>query len=264
MAEEFATFINSAPEQALLVFDFDGTLSEIVPNPPDARIVEASAEAIDRLAARGVRVAVISGRPATTLLELSGARGRPGFSRAIIFGHYGAERVDLETGIESFPAPPEGVGQARDALAPIAKRYPGAHLEDKGLAVALHLRQSENPAEAFKEVESEVREIAQNAGLDVEPGRYVWELRAADADKGQALTTLLDELRPEAVMFAGDDLGDLPAFRALQESSIPAVKCAVVSASSEALELHDLADVLCEGPRGVASWLWHLANKVED
>ncbi len=263
-AEEFQTFLEMNPGQTLLVFDFDGTLSEIVPNPPDARIVEASADAIDRLAARGVRVGVISGRPAATLLELSGARTRAGLGRAIIFGHYGAERLDLETGTESFPTPPKGVSQAKVALASIAQRYSGAYLEDKGLAVALHLRQSPNPAEAFEEVESEVRSIAREAGLDVEPGRYVWELRAADSDKGQALTALIDELAPKAVMFAGDDLGDVPAFTALAESHIPEVKCAVVSASPEAPEVRDFADVLCAGPSGVASWLWHLANLAED
>ena len=261
--QQFAALLAAQPDQALLVFDFDGTLSEIVPNPPDARIVQASADAIARLAGVGVRVAIISGRPVATLLELSGAKNRPGFERAIIFGHYGAEKLDLETGIESFPEPPVGVAEVKQSLRPIANRYPGAHLEDKGLAVALHLRQTENPEQAFKEVEGEVRQIAAQAGLVVEPGRYVWELRAASVDKGQALEQLLDELQPAAVVFAGDDLGDLPAFRVLKEHAGPQVKCSVVSASAESPDLLPLADVLCDGPKGVAAWLLSLADLVD-
>ena len=262
--QDFSELLGAQPDRSLLVFDFDGTLSEIVPNPPDARIVDESADAIARLAAAGVRVAIISGRPVATLLELAGAKDRSGFERAIVFGHYGAEKLDLETGIESSPEPPVGVAQAKESLRPIADRYPGAHLEDKGLAVALHLRQSENPDQAFLEVEEEVREIAAQADLVVEPGRYVWELRAVSTDKGQALQQLLDELQPVAVAFAGDDLGDLPAFRVLKASAGPKVKCSVVSASAEAPDLLPLADVVCDGPKGIAAWLESLADLAED
>ena len=261
--QQFAALLAAQPDQALLVFDFDGTLSEIVPNPPDARIVQASADAIARLAGVGVRVAIISGRPVATLLELSGAKDRSGFERAIVFGHYGAEKLDLETGIESSPEPPVGVAQAKESLRPIADRYPGAHLEDKGLAVALHLRQTTHPEQAFKEVEGEVRQVAAQTGLVVEPGRYVWELRAASIDKGQALQQLLDDLEPTAVAFAGDDLGDLPAFRVLKEHTGPQLKCSVVSASPETPGLLPLADVLCDGPKGVAAWLLSLADLVD-
>ena len=40
-------------------------------------------------------------------------------------------------------------------------------------------------------------------------------MRARGIDKGTALTALVDERDPVAVLFAGDDAGDLPAFAAV-------------------------------------------------
>ena len=61
-------------------------------------------------------------------------------------------------------------------------------------------------------MEQPLRELAAEAGLAAEPGRYVIELRPAGMDKGQALRSLVDEAGARSVVFTGDDLGDLPAF----------------------------------------------------
>ena len=64
-------------------------------------------------------------------------------------------------------------------------------------------------------------------------------------DKGTALTGLVTERAAEAVLFCGDDLGDLPAFaavRALRADGIPG--CAVVSASAESPQVAEAADLV--------------------
>ncbi|WRS30641.1 trehalose-phosphatase [Actinomycetaceae bacterium MB13-C1-2] len=262
---EFEGEVATNPTGSLLVFDFDGTLSRIVPCAADARLVQESADALSQLDRAGVHIALVSGRAVETLLILSDAENQPGLANATVFGHYGAERLDVATGHYSAPPPTAAVAAAKHELARVVEQFPGATFEDKGLSVAAHFRNSVNPDKDRADSEPQIRAIAERHGLILEPGRLVWELRGPTVNKGDALKTLVDERHPSSVMFAGDDLGDITAFEALQQihSSVNApATCAVVSASPEAPELKRYADILCDGPDGVANWLTHLATVV--
>lgn len=249
------------PRKTLLAFDFDGTLAPIVPRAQDARMLPAARDALARLTMHGLAVAIISGRPVRTLLELMGEEGRAALGGATLFGHYGAERVDAATGRYAGPDPDPGVALARAELEQLADRFPGSVVEDKGLSVAIHFRRAQAPDTAFASAGDAVREIAAGLGLTVEPGRLVWELRGPSVTKGDALRALVRELEPVNVAFAGDDLGDLPAFTALKATDA-ANACAVVSGSPEVPQLQSRADVLCQGPAGVAQWLGHLNQEI--
>jgi trehalose 6-phosphate phosphatase len=83
-------------------------------------------------------------------------------------------------------------------------------------------------------------------------------------DKGTAITALAAERDPAAVLFAGDDLGDIPAFeavRALRATGRAGV--AVCSASGEVTALADHADLVAEGPAGITALLVRLADAVQ-
>ncbi len=89
------------------------------------------------------------------------------------------------------------------------------------------------------------------------------ELRPDGADKGIALTELADQRQPSAVLFCGDDLGDLPAFAALRRmrrSGLPGI--GVCSGSAEVTELAEQADLIVDGPEGVAGLLGALATVI--
>jgi trehalose 6-phosphate phosphatase len=63
------------------------------------------------------------------------------------------------------------------------------------------------------------------------------------------------------VIFAGDDLGDLPAFRAalaLREEGMSALL--VCSASHEEDALAEISDVVVDGPAGIAGWLTDMVD----
>lgn len=271
----FAQVVAASPTKTLLAFDFDGTLAHIVQRPQDARMVEASADALETLANAGIQIAIISGRPVDTIVELADAHNRPGLKNAMIFGQYGAEHLNMATGTRHIPQPPEGITQARAELEAAIASHPGAHVEDKGLAIAAHVRETANPDEVFLQIEDDARNIASAHNLTVEPGRYVWELRGATVTKGDALAALIEEVQPEVVAFAGDDLGDLAAFAVLEDlraaanmpgegatTAPPPATCIVISGSAEAPQLQDLADILCDGPDGVAKWLRAIAAQV--
>lgn len=97
----------------------------------------------------------------------------------------------------------------------------------------------------------------------MEPGRLVLELRPPGMDKGVALLEYVREIGASAVLYAGDDLGDLPAFAAvdkLRSDGVPGLL--VCSGSDEVTELRERADVVVDGPEGVVRLLRALADRI--
>jgi trehalose 6-phosphate phosphatase len=97
----------------------------------------------------------------------------------------------------------------------------------------------------------------------VEPGRHVLELRPPGFDKGAALLGLAESVTPSAVVFVGDDLGDLPAFDAvatLGSRGVPGLR--ICSGSTEAPALAGRTDLVVEGPAGVHAWIEALLRAV--
>ena len=120
-----------------------------------------------------------------------------------------------------------------------------------------------DPVVALAALRGPLAGLAAETGLAVEPGRLVIELRPPGMDKGAALTALVAERGAGAVLFAGDDLGDLAAFaavRALRDGGHPGVT--VCSASGEVSELAAEADLVVDGPGGVAALLGWLARSL--
>jgi trehalose-phosphatase len=153
------------------------------------------------------------------------------------------------------PEPLPGVEVLRREL-PALLAAEGAELEDKGLALVVHTRPSPDPAGALERLRGPLSERAEAAGLEVHPGRLVLELRPPGYDKRGALLSLC-EPRPSAVLFAGDDLGDLPAFDAVDELRAQGVAGVLVcSASDEGPPaLRERADLVVDGPAGVVALL---------
>jgi len=247
-----------APSRALIALDFDGTLSPIVDDPAAARAHPDALRALRRLAPLAGTVAVITGRAAPAAVELGGLDQVPGL---IVLGQYGRQRWEAGT-LTSPPVPP-GVETAREQLPGVlaaAGSPAGVWTEDKGDALAVHTRRAAAPQQAMDRLRGPLGDLADQTGLAVEPGRMVIELRPPGSDKGQTLRTLARARSSAAVMYCGDDLGDVPAFRAVAElrgEGIPGL--AVCSGSTEVTSLAELSDLVVDGPGGVVELLDALA-----
>jgi trehalose 6-phosphate phosphatase len=251
------------PSGTLLALDFDGTLAHVVDDP---ELAFAHTHAVDALARLGTslgRIAVITGRPVRQAIELGGFAGRPGLERMLVCGQYGAERWDAETGEVEVPEAPPAVRELV-ALLPawLAERGAGeVRLEDKGLAVVLHTRGL--AAGLIDDLAEPLAALAAERGLNVEPGRQVLELRAPGHDKGQVLQEVADAMAARQVVFAGDDLGDLPAYDAVDHMRANGrVGLLICSASPEQDALVERADIVLNGPDAVAAWLGGLADEL--
>lgn len=258
--------ILARPGRAVLAFDFDGTLAPIVPDPEQARAHPDAVPALAVLAPKVASVAVVTGRPAGVAVRHGGFAGVPGLEHLVVLGHYGAERWDAVTGTVTAPPPHPGVAAVRAELPGVLDRagaWQGTWIEEKGRAVAVHTRRASDPRAAFDALREPLTDLATRHGLVVEPGRMVLELRPPGMDKGVALREYVREIGAESVAYAGDDLGDLPAFAAVDKFRSEGVPGLLVcSGSNEVAELADRADLVVDGPAGVVRLLASLATQL--
>ncbi|MFI9171820.1 trehalose-phosphatase [Streptomyces lincolnensis] len=258
--------ILARPERAVIALDFDGTLAPIVADPEQARAHPEAVPALAALAPKVAAVAVVTGRPAGVAVRHGGFAGVAGLEHLVVLGHYGAERWDAVTGTVNAPAPHPGVAAARAELPGFLDgigAWQGTWIEEKGRAVAVHTRRASDPQAAFEALRAPLTDLAGRHGLIVEPGRMVLELRPPGMDKGVALSEYAREISAESVLYAGDDLGDLPAFGAvdkLRSDGTPGLL--VCSGSDEVTELRERADLVVDGPAGVVHLLRALADRI--
>ena len=257
-------------DRLVVGLDFDGTLAPIVEDP-DQAVIHPDARAVLLALTELVQaVAVVTGRPARQVLTLGrleelgdriGARG----GGLYVLGQYGNERWSRHERRVLSPEPPSGLAALAGELPDILARHDAAEawVEDKGLAVAVHTRRMSDPQSAFDRLLAPVTEAARSHDLSVEPGRMVIEVRARGMDKGAAMRALADELDAGGLVFVGDDLGDLAAFRAvarLRSQTTPGLL--VCSGSVEQSALVELADVVVDGPDGVLAFLRELVADI--
>ena len=257
--------IVAQPGAAAIVTDFDGVLSPLTADPAMSRAEEGALDALARLSRSVRQVALLTGRPALVVTELSGVSGYPGLERLVVLGHYGLERYDAATGTVTSDDVPPGVAAARDRLPQLladAGRA-DAHVEDKGSSLAVHTRRMADPEQALADLREPLTRFADQLGLRLEPGNLVLELRPPGIDKGVALRRLMESTGVRAVFYAGDDLGDLTAFDAVDELRADGLAGVLLAArSSGATALIDRADIVVDDPAGVVTVLTALADAI--
>ena len=248
MNEMFDAF-RAAPERAGIFTDFDGTLSRIVHVPSAARPVGGAREVLSRLAARFAVVSVVSGRSAGDLLEWLG-------SGLEIWGVHGAETVADGRVVLSERAKPyeelmrRVLEEARGRTAALE----GVLVEDKTVMVGLHFRAAPNIERARASLDAIADDLVEEFGLRRAGGRLAFELRPPENfTKEEVVLMRARQESLSAVLFAGDDRVDIPAFQALDvlaSEGVTTVRIAVDSAEAPP-ELIERADVVVPGPESV-------------
>jgi trehalose 6-phosphate phosphatase len=244
------------PAATAILTDFDGTLAPIITDPAAVQPLPGVGAILNWLSDRFGMVAVVSGRPVSFLAD----RLRPA-ARLRLVGLYGLERSEGPGQVVSAPGAEAWRQVVAGSVARLESGSPvGVSVEAKGLTVTVHWRR--NPARAETAVALAEAEAAAT-GLEAHRGRMSIELRPPLAiDKGSVAADLIEGYA--AAGFLGDDLGDLPAFAALDRASDNrgsfTVKVAAVDDESSP-EMAAAADVVVGGPRGALAVLVWLADR---
>jgi trehalose 6-phosphate phosphatase len=252
------------PARSLVALDIDGTLSPLVADPAAARLAAGALPVLTALADRVGGLAVITGREVRFPVETLGLSGVPGLS---VLGQYGLQRWSAADGYTS-PEPAPGLAVVRAALPELLAGAPeGVTVEDKGLALVVHTRRAPDPQAALDALRGPLVALAAEQGLDADLGRYGVELRPGGTDKGHALAGLIEQHRPAAVLFAGDDRGDLPAVAVLRERrehGVPGLFVHPETAGEPVPEVREQADLVVDGPAGTVAFLAALVAALGD
>jgi len=246
--------IAAAASKSAILADFDGTLSDVVADPAEARPLPGAADVLARLAGRYGRAALISGRPVEFLAgRFEGGSPPPGL---LLSGSYGLESI-----VDGEVVTHHGAGVWRpvvDRVADEADRDSAAAIvERKGLSLTLHYRTAPERADA---VIAWAAAAAGRHGLEMRPAKQSVELHPpVHVDKGD----VVDELSAgmSGIVYLGDDVGDLPAFAALDRlagAGVHTVKVVVVAAET-APQVRQVADLVVDGPAGALALLGALA-----
>ena len=233
--------------RAGVFLDVDGTLAPIVARPELARILPEIGPTLARLAGRLEVVAVISGRPSEQVRELVDVDG------VVVVGTHGLE--------DEPPMRPEILKEIEAAAAAV-----GARVERKGAAAAVHFRALEDPEAAEAASTAPLTAIAAARDLEIVPGKRILELTPAGRPrKGGAVERIARERGLEAVLFAGDDVGDLDAFAAVARLRANGLwTCGVAARGDDTPpDVVAAADVVVNGPLGMAALLASIADELE-
>jgi alpha,alpha-trehalase len=213
--------LNQLSERIPAIFlDYDGTLTPIVEDPAKATLPDKTRRVIKRLAEH-YSVAIISGRDLRDVQNMVGIggiayAGSHGFDIVGPGGHY----RDQKMGEPFLPM----LERAEEELHKALRDIPGAKVERKRFAIAVHYRQVESTnintlEQRFDTVLSHYPELRKSTG------KKVIELRPnIEWDKGKALFYILKALYVDSdwviPIYIGDDITDEDAFQAISNRGI--------------------------------------------
>lgn len=234
---ELHAFIDSA---TLFVFDLDGTLAPIVPDPAGISIPEEVRQRLIQLNDMAP-VAVITGR------SRADAMTHLGFTPRFLVGNHGAEGLPGEE-----TAGQDYAGLCREWQRQLELLLPdmparGISLEAKGESVALHYRQATDPVKAQDSI------LAAIACLTPLPrvvsGIFVENIAPQNAPhKGAALEVIMAHLGCGRAIFVGDDVTDEDVFH-LRNPAILGIRVGIDQESSAGYYLqgqHEMVRLLRE------------------
>ncbi len=191
-------------------FDVDGTLATIQERPEAVSIPQATRDALQSLAQLSDgALALVSGRPVTQLDALVAPLHLP------LAGVHGAERRDASGERHQQTLPEEVASELAVTLQQALAKWPGTHLENKGMAFALHYRQAPQYEKQVLQLAAELAERFPQ--LVQQPGKCVVELKPQGTNKGAAIRAFMQEapFAGRTPVFIGDDLTDEAGFAAV-------------------------------------------------
>jgi trehalose 6-phosphate phosphatase len=220
----------------LCSFDFDGTLAPIVDRPEK---VELPYEVQQKLFALScyAPIAVITGRAVKDIQKYMG------FSPDFIIGNHGLEGLpDWQSNAEQYQSTCiKWRQQLHAVLENPALSAHGIWIEDKCYSLSIHYR----PAREHGDIASRLRKLFSE--LDPAPrvieGKNVFNLLPKNAaDKGVALSKLMDTYDFHSAIYVGDDVTDEDVFR-LHRPDILTVRIEHAADSSAEFFLRQRQDV---------------------
>ena len=247
-----------------LFTDIDGTISQVARVPSEAVVAESPRASLRAIGSSIAIVGVITGRGAQD------AAGMLGLDGTVVIGNHGYERLQrgermIHPSALGSRASVAACSNAISAIVEATQRLNGVIVENKDLSASVHYRLVEDQGRTVELLIQLIAAIAELHELNVTGGKFVVEIRPkAVVNKGTAIYDIAAELGLAGVVYLGDDVTDVDAFkslRTLSASGIATLSVGVVSLETHASVL-DSADVLVDGVDGTVTLLAGVAKRL--
>ncbi len=218
---ELTPFLQTVAQaaHAALLLDYDGTLAPFKAQRDQAYPYPGVTLLLQEIVRNGrTQVVVISGRDADEVLPLLNIHPHPE-----VWGVHGLQRLKTDGSMEMPRLDERTLNGLSDADRWLGYQQLRHTAEFKGGSIAVHWRGLlESEAERVRaRVLLGWRPIADYSGLDLLEFDGGLEVRAFEADKGDAVRAFLGEISPGTpVAYLGDDNTDESAFQAMQDRGI--------------------------------------------
>ena len=230
------------PEPSLnwaLFLDFDGCIVDIAPTPEAVDVPECLPSLLVALReALGGAVAIVSGRP---IEQIDGFLGT---SVPAVAGLHGLERRTADGEIVRPPSPRIDLHVIRAQLEEFAAKHPGVFVEDKKYTLGLHYRLAPSLRDDCRDVLSAALKDTPQ-GWQVVEGKFVFEIRPCEYDKGTAVEAFMGEapFRGRTPVFCGDDVTDEDGFEVVNARGGVSIRVGEGSATRAAVQVDTVGEL---------------------
>jgi trehalose 6-phosphate phosphatase len=242
-----------------LITDLDGTISPLAQTPAEATVSPACRRHLEAIAARVALVAVATGRTVEEARRILGLEG------VVYVGLHGFSMVMPSVWSEASAA--AFTALARSILDELQRTIclPGIVFEDKGPLLAVHYRQAADPAAARQAILDAIGAAPMGRRFARHEGKMMVELRppVPAVHKGTVVRQLAAQHGLRSVLYLGDDVTDVDAFRALRDATGLRGTSVVVASRETAPEVLAAADYRVEGVAGVEGLLAEIASALK-
>lgn len=201
--------------ETAVITDIDGTISDIAPTPAEAVVKPSMRDELVKLMNKFRLVAVISGRSVLNAKNMVGVEG------LLYVGNHGLESLKdgkklMVPGAAEYLILMKEIGnELKKGKLP---KINGLRFEDKGVCLSIHYRGCKNPEDVRKTILETVHDLPQGEKLKVSEGRMLVECKPLIGyDKGVILENIIERHQLEKVIYLGDDITDLDAFKTLKK-----------------------------------------------
>ena len=193
-------------QKVLFIFDYDGTLTELVRDHNAATMTDEQIAVLNKLVkSANTKVSIVTGRALENLKFLLGGRLD---NEVMLYGTHGAEAGE---GIVVDPK----IREALDEIHNLLKNEEHILFEEKPLSLTIHYKEHPDKEGLILMLEK----IAENYTelFRIQQGHQVFEYLPKSIDKGIAMRDLHSKFKDYFPIFLGDDLTDNFGFKVINE-----------------------------------------------
>lgn len=205
----------------VVALDFDGTASPLVNDPMSARALPEVALQIARLSRLpDTTVAYVSGRSLVHLREIA---EHDDTSQVVLAGSHGAQYWYPGVGeqdVADDPGERELMERLWERGEQLLAEFPGVELERKTFGLGVHGRPADPAVEARAFEAMDALVAAEAPHWRRRTGNRILEFSTRAEGKDAAIAVLREKFDATGLVFAGDDVTDEDAMRALQPGDL--------------------------------------------